>query len=124
MSQSEIQEIIEDRVDFMVNKGLEINQGVQMRHETVKIGLLPLKANNYEFYGENQTFNINFFHQLGWPDPFPNKIKDGKFVPLSDADSEKYVKSIQKINQKLLSEDNMFCSKKVDIINLFTIRRS
>ena len=123
MSQSEILEIIEERVDFTVNRGNELNDELAIKHETIKIALLPIKANNYEIYNEKQSFNINCFHQIGWPDPFPNKMKDGKFVPISESDCEKYVKSTKAINKKLLVEENMFLSKNVDIMNIFTLRK-
>jgi len=50
-------------------------------------------------------------------------MKDGKFVPISEADSEKYVKSTKIINKKMLIEENMFMSKNVDIVNIFTLRK-
>ena len=123
MSPSEILEIIEERIEFTVNRANEMNNELSIKHETIKIALLPIKANNYEIYNEKQSFNINYFHQIGWPDPFPNKMKDGKFVPISESDSEKYVKNTKIINKKMLVEENMYLSKNVDIVNIFTLRK-
>ena len=80
--------------------------------KTVKYGAFCLiKSPNLYFEGcSPRPWILDNFNTIGWPDPFPKSLKQGKYmepkVPFSDIQS--YKESIRKSNAKHLSRDMAF----------------
>jgi hypothetical protein len=74
LEDAEIQEIIQDRIDFAETEGKALLSSFHMNDFTVEIGAF-IKIRDaktiYDIKPGEKSYNINSFESIGWPDPFP-----------------------------------------------------
>ena len=85
MSNAEVKEIIDDRVNYMIDRSQEWVEEFGMQYETVTNGAFQNVKSLKEYdlqptkSQKDKHWNINSFKSIGWVDPFPKKIQVGKF---------------------------------------------
>ena len=77
MRQHEIEEIIDNRVDYILKDYEKLTNNFHMLDETVRQGAFSSIKNtkNYDLITKPQQHLIDTFEAIGWPDPFPTQIK-------------------------------------------------
>ena len=101
MSIQDIEEIISDRVAYADRESTALLRTFDLKDDTVILGnfcsVIKPKA-NYKLNSSNESFVINSFESLGWPDPFPSSIlSEKKFKKPAPTKEE-----IQAVKQKAL----------------------
>lgn len=87
-----------------------------MMDETVKFGALTVIKQPY-FDDDPKPWTLDNFSLIGWPDPFPKPMKNGKFKDSKPSHHEiqSYKALVKKKNKKYLSLDMNFQAKGVNI---------
>ena len=83
----------------MKSEFVELNEKFHMLDETIAHGsTCHVKSNKlYEFNAKPRAYRIDGLSDIGWPDPFPKKVLEGKYQApnLSVDDTLAYREKVQ-----------------------------
>mmetsp|Transcript_41577 Transcript_41577/g.63445 ORF Transcript_41577/g.63445 Transcript_41577/m.63445 type:complete len:95 (+) Transcript_41577:1085-1369(+) len=92
-----------------------------MTDDTQRIGgNYPIKSvKTYNFKYEKKPYSISSFSSIGWPDPFPRPIPQGKGIPNISVDELRNQKNQAKLaNKKTLKSEVIFEETHIDPVKV------
>ena len=90
----------------MKSEFVELNDKFHMLDETIEHGsTCHIKSNKlYDFNAKPRAYRIDSLADIGWPDPFPQKVREGKYQAPNLSVEEKlaYREKTQLSNTRIL----------------------